>query len=82
MPSKPDSSKVAFGCADNTVRAIDPLTGKQVVQMGTHSDWVLGTVFSRDDILNHLRGHEADLYTRAVDIVVSRLHKKTKLISC
>ena len=31
---------------------------------------------SRDDILNHIRGHEADLYTRAVDIVVSRLRKK------
>ena len=30
-------------------------------------------VFSRDDILNRLRGHEADLYTRAVDLLVSRL---------
>jgi OmpR family response regulator RpaB len=35
-----------------------------------------GKVFSRDDILNQLRGHEAELYTRAVDIVVSRLRKK------
>ncbi|WHZ12111.1 MAG: Two-component transcriptional response regulator, OmpR family [Burkholderiaceae bacterium] len=35
-----------------------------------------GKVFSRDDILTALRGHEADLYTRAVDIVVSRLRKK------
>ena len=35
-----------------------------------------GKVFSRDDILNHLRGHEAELFTRAVDIVVSRLRKK------
>ena len=35
-----------------------------------------GKVFSRDDILNRLRGHEADLYTRAVDIVVSRLRRK------
>lgn len=35
-----------------------------------------GKVFNRDDILNHLRGHEADLYTRAVDIVISRLRKK------
>lgn len=34
-----------------------------------------GKVFSRDDILNQLRGHEAELYTRAVDIVVSRLRK-------
>ena len=35
-----------------------------------------GRVFNRDDILNQLRGHEAELYTRAVDIVVSRLRKK------
>jgi OmpR family response regulator RpaB len=35
-----------------------------------------GKVFTRDDILNHLRGHEAELYTRAVDIVVSRLRRK------
>jgi two-component system OmpR family response regulator len=35
-----------------------------------------GKVFNRDDILNQLRGHEAELYTRAVDIVVSRLRKK------
>ena len=35
-----------------------------------------GKVFSRDDILAALRGHEADLYTRAVDIVVSRLRRK------
>ena len=37
---------------------------------------VPGKVWSRDDILAELRGHEADLYTRAVDIVVSRLRKK------
>ena len=35
-----------------------------------------GRVFHRDDILNQLRGHDAELYTRAVDIVVSRLRKK------
>lgn len=35
-----------------------------------------GKVFNRDDILNQLRGHDAELYTRAVDIVVSRLRKK------
>lgn len=35
-----------------------------------------GRVFSRDEILNRLRGQEADLYTRAVDILVSRLRRK------
>lgn len=41
-----------------------------------------GRVYSRDDILNHLRGREADLYTRAVDIVVSRLRKKLEPLDC
>jgi len=35
-----------------------------------------GRVFSRDEILNQLRGQEADLYTRSVDLLVSRLRKK------
>ncbi|CAM3956299.1 response regulator transcription factor [Roseateles saccharophilus] len=35
-----------------------------------------GRVFSRDDILNRLRGQEAELFTRAVDILVSRLRRK------
>jgi len=41
-----------------------------------------GKVFGRDDILNHLRGHEVDLYTRAVDIVVSRLRRKLEPLDC
>jgi len=35
-----------------------------------------GRVFSRDEILNRLRGREADLFTRAVDILISRLRRK------
>jgi WD40 repeat protein/mono/diheme cytochrome c family protein len=42
----PDSKQIAFGCADNTVRAIEAATGKQVLQMGSHNDWVLSTSFS------------------------------------
>jgi hypothetical protein len=42
----PDSKLIAFGCPDNTVRAIEAETGKQVVQMGSHSDWALSTTFS------------------------------------
>ena len=33
-------------------------------------------VFSRDEILNRLRGRDADLYTRAVDLLVSRVRRK------
>ncbi len=56
--------------------------GRDVELTGTEFDLLhllareAGRVLSRDDILNDLRGHEAELYTRAVDIVVSRLRKK------
>ena len=39
-------------------------------------------VFDRDQILNKLRGHEAELHTRAVDILVSRLRKKLEPLDC
>jgi two-component system, OmpR family, response regulator len=67
---------------------IDPVTrsverqGAPVELTGTEFELLLllarepGRVFSRDDILNQLRGHEAELVTRAVDIVVSRLRRK------
>ena len=35
-----------------------------------------GKPFSRDDIINELTGIDAELFTRAVDIAVSRLRKK------
>ncbi len=34
--------------------------------------------FSRDDVLNALRGIDADLYTRAVDVLLSRLRQKLR----
>ena len=67
---------------------IDPVTrsvqrdGRDVELTGTEFELLLllarepGKVFSRDDILNQLRGHDAELFTRAVDIVVSRLRRK------
>jgi len=42
----PDGKLVAFGCPDNTFRAIEAATGKEVLFNGAHSDWVLDTVFS------------------------------------
>ncbi|MDQ3621386.1 MAG: hypothetical protein M3463_02715 [Verrucomicrobiota bacterium] len=42
----PDGKTVAFGCPDNSVRAIDAQTGQQVLQQSSHNDWVLDTVFT------------------------------------
>ena len=35
-----------------------------------------GKTFSRDEILNHLKGVDVELYSRSVDILVSRLRQK------
>ena len=35
-------------------------------------------IFSRDEILNYLKGIDADIYSRAVDIQISRLRQKLK----
>ncbi|MDM7949785.1 response regulator transcription factor [Hydrogenophaga sp.] len=62
--------------------------GEAVDLTGTEYELLLllarepGKVYSRDDILNHLRGHEAELLTRAVDIVISRLRKKLEPLDC
>lgn len=42
----PDNKLLSIGCADNSVRAFDTETGKQVVFSATHEDWALDTVFS------------------------------------
>ncbi|MFM8709118.1 MAG: WD40 repeat domain-containing protein, partial [Planctomycetia bacterium] len=42
----PDGKLVAFGCTDNSLRAIDAATGEQVLFQGAHEDWVLDTVFA------------------------------------
>jgi two-component system, OmpR family, response regulator len=40
-------------------------------------------VYSRDDILDKLRGHSAeDIHSRAVDILVSRLRRKLEPLDC
>jgi WD40 repeat protein len=66
----PDGSKLAFGCADNTVRAVDALSGKQVLQMGTHSDWALATVFSQDGL--HLASVSRDMSLKLTHVETQR----------
>jgi len=82
--AKPDASgRLLFDglLIDPATRSVQRL-GEPVTLTSTEFDLLhllardAGKVFSRDDILNQLRGHEADLYTRAVDILISRLRKK------
>jgi mono/diheme cytochrome c family protein len=66
----PDGTKIAFGCSDNSLRAVD-LTGKQILFQGGHSDWVLGTVFSRDG--SHLISISRDRSMKLTEVSTQRL---------
>ena len=62
--------------------------GEEVALTGTEFELLVllarepQKVFDRDQILNRLRGHEAELHTRAVDILVSRLRRKLEPLDC
>ncbi len=66
----PDGTKLAFGCADNNVRIIDVKTGQQVLQMGSHSDWVLDTAFSKEG--THLISVGRDMTAKLTEIATGR----------
>jgi WD40 repeat protein len=66
-----DSKKLAFGCADNSLRAIDVETGKQVLFQGAHGDWVLGTVWSND--ANHLISVSRDRSMKLTEVATQRM---------
>lgn len=82
------STLVFEGLSIDTARRSVSRLGEAVELTGTEYELLVllarepGRVFSRDDILNRLRGQEAELYTRAVDIVVSRLRKKLEPLDC
>jgi WD40 repeat protein/mono/diheme cytochrome c family protein len=66
----PDGKLVAFGCPDNTVRAIDASTGDQVLQQGSHNDWVLATVFSQNG--SHIISVGRDMSTKLTELETQR----------
>ncbi|MBI3837364.1 MAG: PD40 domain-containing protein [Planctomycetia bacterium] len=65
-----DGTKIAFGCADNTLRAIDAASGKQVLFQGAHNDWVLDTVFSKDN--TYLISVSRDRSMKLVEVATQR----------
>jgi WD40 repeat protein/mono/diheme cytochrome c family protein len=44
----PDGSKLAFGGTENTIRVIAVDSGKELLKMTHHDNWVFGTIFSID----------------------------------
>jgi WD40 repeat protein len=66
----PDSSKIAFGCADNTLRAIDASSGEQVLQQSSHGDWPLDSVFTANG--SHLLSASRDRTVKLTEVATQR----------
>jgi WD40 repeat protein len=66
----PNGKYVSFGCADNSVRAIDAETGEQVMFQGAHTDWVRDTVFSADS--SHVVSVGRDMTTKLTELATQR----------
>ncbi len=66
-----DGKKLAFGCADNSLRAIDVETGKQILYQGAHGDWVFDTVWSQD--AKHLISVSRDMSMKLTEVATQRM---------
>lgn len=68
----PDGKLIAFGCADNSVRAIDAETGEQVLFQGAHSDWVRDTVFTVENESPHVLSVGRDMTVKLTEVSTNR----------
>jgi len=62
----PDSSRVAFGSSDKTVRVLSISDEKELVKFDNHGDWVFGTVFSTDG--SHFVSGSRDTALKLVEV--------------
>ncbi len=65
-----DGTKIAFGCGDNTLRAINAEDGQQILYQGAHDDWVLDTVFSKQG--DYLISVSRDRSMKLVEVATQR----------
>ena len=68
----PDGKLIAFGCSDNSVRAIDAETGEQVMFQGAHSDWVRDTVFTIENESPHVLSVSRDMTVKLTEVSTNR----------
>jgi len=66
----PDGSKISFGCSDNSVRAIDAKTGKQVLFQGGHNGWVFDTAFNPKG--DHVVSVSRDMTAKLTELATQR----------
>jgi mono/diheme cytochrome c family protein/dipeptidyl aminopeptidase/acylaminoacyl peptidase len=66
----PDGRLVAFGSTDNTVRALEAASGKQVLFQNVAEDWIRDTVFSADGA--HLISVGRDMTCKLTEVATER----------
>ncbi|MEM7474718.1 MAG: DUF1549 domain-containing protein [Planctomycetota bacterium] len=66
----PDGKLVAFGCKDNTVRAIDAATGEQKLHQGAHEDWIRACVFNPKG--THVLSAGRDMTVKLTEVATER----------
>ncbi len=66
----PDGKLIAFGGADNAMRAVDATTGRQAVFMASHNDWVLDTVWGVEG--KHLVSVGRDMAVKLTETATQR----------
>jgi WD40 repeat protein/mono/diheme cytochrome c family protein len=66
----PNGQYISFGCPDNTVRAIEAETGKQVLYNAAHNDWVLDTSFSVNN--DYVISVSRDMSMKLVEVKTQR----------
>jgi WD40 repeat protein len=66
-----DGKLLAFGAADNRARVVQVADGKQTMRFDAHSDWVLGTTFSKK--LDHLITVSRDMSMKLVIVENAQL---------
>ncbi len=67
----PDSSRVAVGCTDKTVRVFSVADGSEVMKCDNHIDWVFGTAFTNDG--ERVASASRDKSLKLIDIKSGRL---------
>ncbi len=66
----PDNKLIAFGGSDNSLRAIDAATGKEVLFTASSNDWVLDTVWSKDG--SHIMAASRDMSVKLTEVANKR----------
>jgi len=79
------SHMLAFDDLDIDLNTRDVTVSGQSVELTTKEYELLtilakspGKTFTRDDLLSLLKGHDIELFSRSIDILVSRLRQKLK----